>query len=527
MKALTKQSQQRGYMILEAMIGLAVLLALVVGGMAMMTNRINSQNYQIAAQQQQQIADAAAKYLKDNFSTVYAWAGTTTPATITPAMLRNSNYLPSGFADANAFGQTFVVLARRVANNQLESIVLTTGGQTLDEVATREIAENLGAPGGFVPVANTGILQGVRGGWSLALSNYGVNPGAGHTASALFLQDGTLANDYLYRNAIAGKPELNRMNTTLNMGGNDLTNAANITASGTASISGDVNAGGNVNASNNVNLNGTVNAGGDLRGGSLYLRGNASMNGSASVGGNVAVNGDTSTGSLYARGNVNGVTGNFSGDVYVNNWLRTRGDTGWYSEKWGGGWHMTDSDWIRAYAGKNVYTSGQIRGNSLFSEGRTYVGEYLQLIGTASEGSGCSPNGMISRNGDGLILSCQSGVWQGLGAFNGQYTYQTMATGQYSSYNSSSKPAFITAFGGNGHTSPSNPCRAQACGNTCSLAGGVGNLQAVYQVDNNDESAKSCSISFFVPAKSYYSVTSRPWENPYGGSFIVSVFAEP
>ncbi|KTT49673.1 prepilin [Pseudomonas oryzihabitans] len=412
MNALTRPKQQRGYMILEALIGLVVLAALVGGGMAMATRHIDSQNYQIAAEQQQKIADAAAKYLHDNFTSVYAAAGATQPATITPAMLRSTNYLPSGFADANVFGQTFVILARRVAHNQLESIVLTTGGQPLNEVGTREIAENLGAAGGFVPVSNTGIIQGVRGGWSLALSNYGVNPGAGHTASALFLQDGTLANDYLYRNAIAGKPELNRMNTTLNMGGNDLANAANITASGTASISGDVNAGGNVNASNNVNLNGTVNAGGDLRAGSLYLRGNASMNGSASVGGNVSVNGDTSTGSLYARGNVNGVTGNLSGDLYVNNWVRTRGDTGWYSEKWGGGWHMTDSDWIRAYAGKNVYTPGQMRGNSLFSEGRTYVGEYIQLIGYAQEGAGCASNDLVSRTSDNKPLSCRGGRWQ-------------------------------------------------------------------------------------------------------------------
>ncbi|WP_232104445.1 shufflon system plasmid conjugative transfer pilus tip adhesin PilV [Pseudomonas oryzihabitans] len=404
--------RQAGFITVEVLFGLIVLSILAGIGINQLMNRMDSQNYQIAADQQKQVADAAAKYLKDNFATVYAAAGTTTPAQITPAMLRNTNYLPAGFTDTNAFGQTFVVLARRVGTNQVESIVLTTGGQTIDEMGTREIAENLGAPGGFVPVTNTGIVQGVRGGWSLTLSNYGVNPGAGHTASALFLQDGTLANDYLYRNAIAGKPELNRMNTALNMGGNDLNNAANITASGTASISGDVNAGRNVNASGNVNLNGTVTAGGDLRAGSMYLQGNASMNGNATVGGSVAVTGDVTTGSMYARGNVQGVTASMSGETYTTGWFRTRGDTGWYSEKWGGGWHMTDSDWIRAYAGKNVYTPGQMRGNSLFSEGRTYVGEYIQLIGYAQEGAGCASNDLVSRTSDNKPLSCRGGRWQ-------------------------------------------------------------------------------------------------------------------
>ncbi|WP_370671313.1 shufflon system plasmid conjugative transfer pilus tip adhesin PilV, partial [Pseudomonas putida] len=44
-------------------------------------------------------------------------------------------------------------------------------------------------------------------------------------------------------------------------------------------------------------------------------------------------------------------------------------------------------------------------------EGRTEVGEYLQLNGVATEGAGCSPNGLVGRNAAGLTLSCQSGVW--------------------------------------------------------------------------------------------------------------------
>ncbi|MEA1136078.1 shufflon system plasmid conjugative transfer pilus tip adhesin PilV, partial [Klebsiella pneumoniae] len=61
----------------------------------------------------------------------------------------------------------------------------------------RTIAENLGGPGGFISSANPNIVQGVRGGWQVALSNYAIAPGPGHTASALFLMDGALANDYL------------------------------------------------------------------------------------------------------------------------------------------------------------------------------------------------------------------------------------------------------------------------------------------------------------------------------------------
>lgn len=50
-------------------------------------------------------------------------------------------------------------------------------------------------------------------------------------------------------------------------------------------------------------------------------------------------------------------------------WVRTYGNTGWYSQTWGGGWYMYDSTWIRAYNNKSVYTGGEmqagtVRGNT-------------------------------------------------------------------------------------------------------------------------------------------------------------------
>ncbi|MCZ7807185.1 shufflon system plasmid conjugative transfer pilus tip adhesin PilV, partial [Pseudomonas aeruginosa] len=44
--------------------------------------------------------------------------------------------------------------------------------------------------------------------------------------------------------------------------------------------------------------------------------------------------------------------------------------------------------------------------------------EYLQLNGVATEGAGCSPNGLVGRNAAGLTLSCQSGVWARTAASN-------------------------------------------------------------------------------------------------------------
>jgi len=415
-------TRQRGFIAIEMLFGLIALAMIASTGLNLMARHMDSLNYQIAADQQQQVAEAAAQYLKDNFAAVYAAAGPTAPVTITPAMLRNTHYLPASFADTNAFGQTFTVLARRVATNQLESVVLTTGGETLDEIGTREIAENLGAPGGFIPTSDPGIVQGVRGGWQLALSNYGMNPGVGHTASALFLQDGTLANDYLYRNAIPGRPELNRMNTTLDMGGQDIVNAASITA---------------------------------------------------------------------------------SEDVSAGQWFRSLGNGGWYSEQWGGGWYMSDSDWVRVYGNKGVYTGGQVRGGSLASEGRTTVGEYLQLDGVATEGSSCPRTGLFARDVNGLPLSCQGGKWTGnVGIGYGQ-TWQLVSRALNSTYvNDTAKPIMVV---------PTILCNGY--GNSWKRVFiHIDNVEvgqfSVYDTDGGDQNVDLHPATFIVPPGQSYAVTS-------------------
>lgn len=46
--------------------------------------------------------------------------------------------------------------------------------------------------------------------------------------------------------------------------------------------------------------------------------------------------------------------------VYANDWFRPQGQSGLYFQDYGGGWHMTDTTWIRAYNGKAVYVSNEI-----------------------------------------------------------------------------------------------------------------------------------------------------------------------
>lgn len=46
------------------------------------------------------------------------------------------------------------------------------------------------------------------------------------------------------------------------------------------------------------------------------------------------------------------------GTIHLNNWIRTHGNCGWYSETYGGGWYMTDGTWIRTYNNRPIHVAG-------------------------------------------------------------------------------------------------------------------------------------------------------------------------
>ena len=82
----------------------------------------------------------------------------------------------------------------------------------------------------------------------------------------------------------------------------------------------------------------------------------------------VGVNSMNPTHGLDVNGNAHiSSTLEVDGRVYADDglhvrgdWARVNGNNGIYFESHAGGWHMTDSSWIRAYNNKNIYTGGSI-----------------------------------------------------------------------------------------------------------------------------------------------------------------------
>jgi type II secretory pathway pseudopilin PulG len=236
---------QQGFGALETVIVLMVATLAAAGAAQLWSRYLDRQNNLAASGQMSLVADAASQYIKDNYAAVLAASSASAPAVITVAMLRNTSYLPANFADQNAYGQDYSILALKPTANKLQTLIVTRNGETIKDLYLIDIAKQIGAQGGYVASSNTAVANGSFGGWSTALAPYGVAPGAGHLATALFFQDGGLVNDYLYRSAVPGQPNLNKMNTDIDMGGNNLNNATNVNAvtvnATTANVSGNAN----------------------------------------------------------------------------------------------------------------------------------------------------------------------------------------------------------------------------------------------------------------------------------------------
>ena len=116
-----------------------------------------------------------------------------------------------------------------------------------------------------------------------------------------------------------------------------------------------------------------------------------SFNGTANVSGNMTGVGNINTSAAPA------------GTIYTNNWFRSKGSTGWYSEDHGGGWYMTDNTWIRSYGGKDVYLSNKLSVNGNVGIGTTAPSHKLHVLGEIYTTTKVNINGIIlekDSNGD-------------------------------------------------------------------------------------------------------------------------------
>lgn len=329
------------------------------------------------ATQWTQINTAAISYIQTNAAAIQATATATTPVIITVAMLQSPavNLLPASFTSTNPYQQTWQVEVLQPTAGNLQALVMTTGGTALLDkdavrVATLVSAANGGVIGGIIPKNDTGIYTagmayGTAGSWQISTTNY-TGIAGGHLSALLTFNNGQLQSPFLYRNAVAGQPQLNTMNTPLIMSSTQTTGAACTTTGAIA------------------------------------------QDGSGAV---ISCQGGTwqSQGSAYWK---NPVT-NFASLPACNA---------------AAAWQTRVVQTPTTGTGPRAYTCNGTTwlplavddSGNMTVAGTMTVGQ-AQINTIVTEGTACSSNGLVARDSTGLLLSCQSGVWKRSGNFGGGY----------------------------------------------------------------------------------------------------------
>jgi len=300
------------------------LMAIVMGNVAgMMADNARTVKENAVVGRMRQVVEAASKYVEANYSMLstdtasggaYVAGGLAVPiaddvaAPAGLASVQGGGFLPDSFAPTNPFGQREWLLVKRHATvpNRIDMLVVTEGGNPVDPAKLPGVAARLGAAGGFVsdqgPYSATDV-SGAFGGWNSTVTYWastGHTPAVGRLTASLAFETTPLA-DYLYRVAVPGHSEANRMFTDLDMaGGGTRHNIVGIQDLSAVSVT----ASGSVNAGDDLAATDDLSVGDDATiGDRLAVNGQSSFAGESAFGANVSVAGSETVGGAL------GVTG--------------------------------------------------------------------------------------------------------------------------------------------------------------------------------------------------------------------------
>lgn len=389
-----------GMTLIETTIVMIVAAAAMGAGASMYSDYLGNLTNKTTSKQLTEVSHAFSRYMDDNHQQLRTQVIANGGRLQVPFDNLKPDYLPNEFQNKTPYNHQYALVVRRASatSQELQGLVFTQYSDSRFALAPKdalEISRLAGAGGGYTGKADPQTVVSTYGNYNVDLATYGVNPGHGVLVSVLSVnQAGNPGQKYLHRNA-TGDPEHNRMNVSIDMNGNDMVDARMINAA-------------NVNATQieastikATSLNSQNTSAGVLTASQATINGSVTAN-TASIDGRVTASNFKTQGAFIDPAHNEVV----AASVRTNNWFRSYGDSGWYNETYGGGWYMSDGNWIRAYSGKSIYTSGEVQATRLTAN------EFVQINGWANAGWGCSSNGLVGRTSEGKLLSCVNGLWK-------------------------------------------------------------------------------------------------------------------
>lgn len=390
--------------------------------------------------------------------------------TVTSDTLRRNGLLPASFSGRNAYGATYEYYIRvsgSAPNWQIDGIVVTSDpyavgglprfdliGQAMgfagaDSGTTRVLPNRMDGYNGAwqesgYPINQVGLL-GYRVGYGTSgFVSYLRIDGSNHMTGTLKLSDGDIANNQNIEGArnitasetIQGRrlsatslgPDAITLPGSRTIGSSEASGVENIRIASTGGVEITTTSSGGTPASlvagdttlaNTATQDLTTN---DITaGGSVVVMGQADFRNNVQIDGGVRVVGsyESADGNiLLTNGNVTTDTGTISAHTLIAGTSTFRDDassTQWTMGRWGGGWYMNDTTWMRVTGDKNINTGGEIRAGTLRSTGNTIVNHYLQIQGAQAIGDTCSvgtEGSLFSRDTMGRMLQCVGGTWR-------------------------------------------------------------------------------------------------------------------
>ena len=214
-----------------------------------------------AASHLRMVAEAFQGYASLHETELLAEAGQASGPSVTLEDLAREGFLPQGFAPTNLWNQDYALHVRKIelsydaegddgsddgdddaqTISRLALVVLTSGGRgsvydannaTFLNVHVPGAAARAGVHAGYIPGrdrdgATASDLVSGQGSYVLPLADLGIaSPGPGHLGAYLVLnaREESSSDNFLHRVAVPGRPELNQMETVLDMTGNGIVN---------------------------------------------------------------------------------------------------------------------------------------------------------------------------------------------------------------------------------------------------------------------------------------------------------------
>lgn len=269
----------------------------------------------LAARQLTVLSDAAASHVSGRFPALLA-AVAISPVELTVGALRTAGALPAGFPDVNALGRGHRVLVLSSGADALDVLVTQTA-PTEDTVvpAAALLDAQGGARMGVVAPDRPQRLMGpaIDADVSAFQTAFGGAPHARALATLQRLDHGTVYGDQLYRVAVPGFADANRMETDLDMGGNDLTGAGALEAE-TLSLESDLTVGGALTVTEDLLVGRALQVSGPAEIAAGIVAQTAQIAGAAAAG-SLSVTHELRASSLTAAGAVTAGSAGVSGAV--------------------------------------------------------------------------------------------------------------------------------------------------------------------------------------------------------------------